>query len=348
MSIATTVEAVIYTFCFAHHGQYSSYHHLSDYLRDQRVVDCTLPLPEWLPARVGDRLTYEWRKFSEYRLWRSVRGRRPTCIHYLYPENTLFRGWRWVAEHHLILTCHQPESFLKRMQAGGRVNFFRGLQLARAVIVLDPQLAAAYRELAPRAEVVTIPHGVDVDFFEPSSRPPNRGRVLTVGNWLRDYDCWAAVVKTVRARHPDIEFCVVANPATLQLARQCLGGSLEGVTLLSSLSDVELREAYRQAALLFLPLQEASANNALLESMAMGLPAVATDLPAVRWYLGDVAGALVENHDITACAAQIVQLVDNPSRRIAVGQRARQRAIREFSWAVIAQRHRELYAKFSS
>ena len=57
---------------------------------------------------------------------------------------------------------------------------------------------------------------------------------------------------------------------------------LPNVRVLSGLSDLALAETFRQADVLFLPLQDATANNARLEGLASGLPVVTTDLPAVR------------------------------------------------------------------
>jgi glycosyltransferase involved in cell wall biosynthesis len=51
------------------------------------------------------------------------------------------------------------------------------------------------------------------------------------------------------------------------------------------IDDDTLAELYRNADVLLLPLTDSTANNALLEGMASGLPLVATDLPAVRAYL---------------------------------------------------------------
>lgn len=338
------MSTFIYTFRFPHHGRYSSYAHLANFLPDETVVDCSLRLPACLPGRVTDFLTLLSRTASERRLRRMLRGTTRACVHYLYPENTLLRGPPKDDTIKLVLTCHQPADYLDKMRRQGFSGFFRGLARADAIVVLDQSLMGTYQRLAPQARVVTIPHGVDIDFFSLPPALPEANRILTVGNWLRDYATWAAVVRAVRARRPDIEFTVIASPATLRVARGHLGALPSGVILRSGLSDAQLRDAYRESTVLFLPLLDASANNAILESLACGLPVVATDLPAVRDYVGDAAAALFRNADVPGIAATLTALVDDRTARRTCSELGRSRAVTTFAWQCIAVSHRQLYS----
>ncbi len=338
-----TMSTFVYTFRFPHHGRYSSYAHLADYLPDATVVDCSLRLPAFLPGRVTDLLTFVSRSSSERRLWRSLRCTSRACVHYLYPENTLLHSPPPSDTVKLVLTCHQPADYLAKMRRQGFGGFFQGLARADAIVVLDQSLVGTYQKLAPQARVVTIPHGVDIDFFSPPQALPDRHRILTVGNWLRDYATWAAVVRAVREQRPDIEFEVIASPATLRTARDHLGDAVSGVTLRSGLTDAQLRDAYRESTILFLPLLQASANNAILESMACGLPIMATDLPAVRDYVGDNAAALFRNDDIAGIADTLTALTDDRVARETCSALGRSRAAALFGWPAIAVSHRQLY-----
>src|SRR5712692_2800256 len=76
--------SVIYTFSFAHHGSYSSFHRLAHYLADQCVVDITSRSIDRLPSRISTRLADRWLKYSEYRLRRYLRSGIPRCVHYIY------------------------------------------------------------------------------------------------------------------------------------------------------------------------------------------------------------------------------------------------------------------------
>jgi glycosyltransferase involved in cell wall biosynthesis len=71
---------------------------------------------------------------------------------------------------------------------------------------------------------------------------------------------------------------------------------------------------------------------AVLESMAAGLPVVATARGALPDLITEgVEGHLVPAGDVTALAARLGELADDPARRAELGARARARAEREFS-----------------
>jgi glycosyltransferase involved in cell wall biosynthesis len=92
----------------------------------------------------------------------------------------------------------------------------------------------------------------------------------------------------------------------------------------------------------FLPLKDAGANNALLESMASGLPLLATDLPATREYAGTCAEFYAPGN-IEECLAKLDQLLSSEAARARLGAAARQRMVQRFAWPVIAERYAELY-----
>lgn len=340
--VTPAVTAILYSFSFGHHGQYSSFHRLTHYLPDQRVLNITPPQPSWLPARMQSALAWRWLRANEYRL-RVLLGRADCCcLHYLYPENSLFAGWRWKKTHRLVLTCHQPAAYLPRLERN-IPHFFEGLKAADAVVVLDESEQETYRRLAPQARLGWIRHGVDVEFFRPHPQPAAGPRVLTVGNWLRDYGCWAAVVRQLLAEHREVEFEVVANPATLAVARAKLGLDSPRVHYRSGLTDEQLRDCYTRASLTFLPVEQAVANNAVLESLAMGVPILATDLPAVRGYVGDAAGVFFRNDQPARIAAQALALLDDETQRRKMSAAGRGRAETVLAWPVIAEQYRQLY-----
>src|SRR4029434_2099065 len=111
----------------------------------------------------------------------------------------------------------------------------------------------------------------------------------------------------------------------------------------TGLSDLELRAAYARAQLMFLPLKDSAANNAILESLAMGLPLVVTDLPATRFYAGAESARYVLNTDIDGCVTSLMSLADDATQRQRMGAAGRARAVAEFSWPRIADRYRGLY-----
>jgi glycosyltransferase involved in cell wall biosynthesis len=110
------------------------------------------------------------------------------------------------------------------------------------------------------------------------------------------------------------------------------------------LTDEQLRALYQRCDALLLPLTGATANNALLEGLACGLPAVATRLEAVESYVGAEAQSLVDDNDADAMLEALVCLRDDEELRRMRGRSARARA-EQLSWKNAARRYVDLYAE---
>lgn len=341
-------NAVFYGFQFPHHGRFSAFSAMSREMAARGVRVRSLPLPGLLFRRGFRRLREPWFRMSE-RLVKPCFDQ-GGLVHYFFPENSLFRGPEWKNKGRLVLSCHQPVATLHVARNNGQLSsFISGLQAADAVVLMASVELEAYRELAPRARVCFLPHGVDTGFFAPGEPPSAEDgvfRVLTLGNWLRDYELWAQVAEALLPGAPKVEFSLLANPGVLAdaVSRLSCGGSR--VRILQGISDRELREEYRRADLVFLPLLDAWANNALLECMACGRPVLVTDLPATREYCGDAVRYLPKGN-LEAAVAGIRELMSAPAARTELGRRAREQMASGFSWARIARLHEDLYRSVS-
>lgn len=334
----------LYSFSFAHHGKFSSFHRLLHYSTGCHVVDITVPFHKFMGPRWAERVNIRWRRLSEWRLRPVFARKERQCVHYLYPENSLFRGVEWKGGHGLVLSCHQPGEFLRSMRHHqGYAGFFRALQRADRVVLLASRFADDYARYCGSQKVVVIPHGVDAAFFRPGPVEEREPLVLTVGNWLRDYAFWLRAAKCLAGQVREVTFAVVASPQTVENvrveAREALG---ERVRFLQGLTDLELRALYQKASVLFLPLIDAGANNALLEAMATGLPIVTTDLSATREYAGN-CGVYYQADDLEQCLGKMCRLMEDKDERLRLGEDGRKRAESQFSWPVIAAKYAQLY-----
>jgi N-acetyl-alpha-D-glucosaminyl L-malate synthase BshA len=85
---------------------------------------------------------------------------------------------------------------------------------------------------------------------------------------------------------------------------------------------------------------------AILEEMCFGCPSVATRVGGIPEVVEDgVSGLLVPAGDVDALARAVQHLLDNPVRRVAMGQAARTRAQEQFSADRIVPRYVELYRR---
>jgi glycosyltransferase involved in cell wall biosynthesis len=296
--------------------------------------------------RFGVRRGMAWYRLSD--LWAEMRalrasvGRKLDVVHYLDAEHTAHYG-PWVLSSlsrlsvRTVANFHQPPEGLEKLVRKDVVA-----RLDR-IVLISPDQRPYFDELVPPDRISLIPHGIDVEFFRPRSarevKPDRYGlECLCVGHHLRDFDALGATARTL-AGESGVRFRVVAaRPPGLE--------RLTNVRVETGLSDTELRSAYQSADVLFLPLRAATANNALLEGIACGLPVVSTDLPSVRFYVPGDEAVLVRGNDPSTFAEALLGLRDDETRRRSMSAAARRRA-EELSWHELAPRYLQLYSSLA-
>jgi glycosyltransferase involved in cell wall biosynthesis len=233
----------------------------------------------------------------------------------------------------LVAMFHQTKSVLKDIMPP---------RLARKldhVILMSSEQKAFFENDVDADRMSVILHGIDTEYFKPdhAKRWKNKFICVTVGHWLRDYDVLEMVAASLLDRE-SIEFHIVSS---IQLKHK-----LKNVFMHRSISDRELLDLYQRADLLFMPFKDATANNAILEGMACGLPILTTDLIATREYAKDAGAFYVKNNDIGEFRQCIIALESDDIQRNQLGERSRVRAL-ELSWPKIAKQYESLYRDLS-
>jgi glycosyltransferase involved in cell wall biosynthesis len=156
--------------------------------------------------------------------------------------------------------------------------------------------------------------GVDEEFWTPPSAPASRRGVLAVGNdGRRDYN---TLVKAARSL-PDESFRIISRlepPAELPANVEWRRGDWRE----QAVSDEDLRELYRAAACVVVPLSESpqpSGQSVAMQAMMCGAPVVHTK--TAGWWGADVIRdghevRLVPPADSTALAAAIGTILRSP------------------------------------
>jgi len=234
----------------------------------------------------------------------------------------------------LIVCLHQPPSWLK-------VHWHdtRTLQGLGAILCMSNE-AAHYLGSITQDPVHKIRHGVALDFFQPApiSSSTNPPKLLVVGQWLRDFDTLERTFSILANRRPDIELdCVIPRPAWNSEPLVRLAG-YKNVRWHCDLSPEQLRTLYQEASLLLLPLIDATANNAIVEACACGLPIISTAVGGIPEYVNPVFGELCPPTDAEAHAAAVLRWLDKNTQQLEKARlEARQFAERNLNWTFIAQ-----------
>jgi glycosyltransferase involved in cell wall biosynthesis len=192
---------------------------------------------------------------------------------------------------------------------------------------------------------VVIPHGVDTDYFQPrSATPVSAPSILVVGRFLRDFPLTAATVLTLAAAHPDWIFDFVVPAAAWHGDELTSVRALPNARWHDRVDDDTLRGLYQNAACHLTPFRDCTANNALVESLACGLPIVTTDRGGVRDYGAGTVYPLASDHTAAALATLCERYVAEPAWRAQIAAACRAFAVETLAWPVIARRHLALYA----
>lgn len=319
---------------YEHASDHSGYDQISDRIGiEVELIDIERRRSRIIPARVANLL---WprsgnRLYGYYQFYMEVsaavdmlRSRR--CVyHFLWGESMYrylglmprIRGHRIVATMHL-----PPRRFLELVSDPSYIRRLNG------VIVVGTNQIPIFEPLVGRDRVFWIPLGVDTDVFVPAQEkmiqsPP---LCLFVGHHLRDFETLCRTIEIINEVDPDIRFIVV----TFESEFPRFNG-LASVTLRSGIPEADLVHLYQQADLLLQPLHDTTANTAILEAIACGLPVIASDVGGVRDYIDETCSVLVPPRDAEAMAKAARELLGDADRRMELSEGAYQKA-QEYRW----------------
>ena len=259
-------------FPFKHHkGTHAGYHQIADYVNYDYIIDCSHFIEEVSrkPRNIFDRIVrhilrkitsrpvFPWFLFKC--LWLGWKSNDVT-FHFIYGENTFYDINPFIRKgNKVVCTFHQPlEWFQNKL-------WEKRLKSLYEIILVGENEIDGFRVITGKNNVVFIPHGIRTDFYCPNPAVKKERLLLTVGNWLRDYEFADRVYHYLLNHDENLKVVVVAMPNAVA----CLSDHPR-ITKLSGISDEELRDLYRRCAVLFLPLKRYTANNSLLEAAACG------------------------------------------------------------------------------
>ncbi|WP_457608475.1 glycosyltransferase family 4 protein [Nitratifractor sp.] len=208
----------------------------------------------------------------------------------------------------------------------------------------------AYRHIRERlyTEVRFVNIGVDTDYFRPAekeNRPFVRflfvGRIVPVKNLPFLVRGFKAALK----EEPDMQLEIVGSGEREEIhALKKLIGEECRIILAGEKKGRELVRMYQQSDVFCLVSQYDNYPNALLESMACGLPGIATRVGGIPDQVQEgKTTLLIDPDDIEALSRAILTLARGRRLREEMGKAAREMMIERFSWGRSAQVLEELY-----
>ena len=317
-------------------------------------------LPAEAEGALGYAIEYSAALFWTFLLsWRVLFGRGFDVIHACNPPDLFFLignffklfGKKFVFDHHDA----NPE--LYEAKFGRRDLFWKAMCLLERLTFRFADVSIAtnnsYRRIAierggmPPERVFVVRSGPSLERLKivPAQENLKQGKKYLVGyvgvmGRQEGIDLLLQSVKTlvVDFQRTDIHFGLVGGGTSLDemqaLAREL--GVAEYVTFTGRVPDADLLAMLNTADVCVNPdvaneMNDISTMNKIMEYMSLGKPIVQFDLTEGRFSAQD-ASLYAKRNDPVDFAARIVELVDNPAKRKAMGDLGRRRVQDELEW----------------
>jgi phosphatidylinositol alpha-mannosyltransferase len=287
--------------------------------------------------------------------WRRVRGFlrvvEPDVVHVhepFSPSTSMFATLSSAAPVVATYHAHHERSRLLRAAApvlrsvADRIDAHLAVSNAAAAFVAD----------VVRADVEVVPNAVDVERFAgPAELPPGipEGRILLWASRLDPQKGFPVAVRAFEAlvrRGIDVSFVVVGAGGDRDAVQALAPDVRARIRLVGAVPNAELHRYHAAAdAYVAAATGHESFGVVLVESMAAGVPVVATDIPGYREVVRDgVDGILVPPNDAPALAEALARVLEDREFATRLSESGRRRAA-AYSWDAVAPRIEAVYAR---
>ncbi len=229
------------------------------------------------------------------------------------------------------------------------------LKRASSIVFFHPQPEGVLQRLGIAAKSRVIPTGIDPKSYERSALSSEKkgleahsseltatyiGRLESV----KGVDDFVAAARTVKKDHPSLRVQVVGwfkegHPLVAEYQNSVeFSGLRSDIPVVLASTDIFVLPSYSEGL-----------SNALMEAMSSGCACIASDVGGNAFLLQNgVSGFLFPAGDREALASHIRRLVDDPSKRLMLGEQAKKRIHEMFSWEKVGKQYDQLFSSWQS
>lgn len=273
--------------------------------------------------------------------------------HWLFPQGFAVTLAKRVLPRFPALVCTSHGTDLNGLQGGmfTRIKRF-AIRHSDAFTVVSEAMQKKAQSLNEGLHKTSIvPMGVDArELFTPSKITQRSARQLLFVGRLdsqKGLDTLLCAMPEVLVKFPDSTLLIVGfGPERESLQSQVTTLELSNsVTFAGAIPNNELVDYYRRAALLVFPSIGAEGLPVVCaEALACECPVVASDFSSVHEIVQNgVSGAVFAAGDARALTREIVGLLSNDTRRVAMGVAGRDYVLAHFDWSKVVADFAAIY-----
>lgn len=204
----------------------------------------------------------------------------------------------------------------------------------------------------PLRKAIVIPNGLDTDSLPPGDPQefrkkfkitPEKRIILFLGrlNWKKGLDTLIPAFAAVAEEMPEAVLVIAGGDdenykGTLNKLID-IADIREKVIFTGPLDGAEKTAAYKSAEVFVLSSYSENFGITVLEAMHFGVPVVVSEEVALAPMVRESGAGLVAKKDTAAFAAAMIELLRDPARALAMGERGRALAATEFSYEKVAR-----------
>ncbi len=222
---------------------------------------------------------------------------------------------------------------------------------ADIVLALSPEWQQNVATFTSNADIRILPNGVRVaEFLSLRNRNRSTVQLLFLGRLGKRkgiYDLLLALAR-IRAVFPEFVLVAAGDGETEDVEKEASRLALAGNVIVPGWIDADRRlELLEQSDIFVLPSHAEGLPMSLLEAMAAGLPVVCSTVGGIPLAVSDgQEGLLVEPGDVDGLGQALARMMQDAAFRAACGQRAFERAKREFSVQTCVHRLLDIYQSY--
>lgn len=228
--------------------------------------------------------------------------------------------------------------------------------------ISDYTLRRFRRAFGPHPRFAHLPSGVDTDWFQPDTeveRAATRERlglgegplVVCISRLVprKGQDQLIRSWPAVLASHPDARLVIVGSGSYGSRLKDMAAPLADAVVFTGPVATPDLRAILAAADVFAMPartrgrgLDVEGLGIVYLEAQACAVPVIAGDSGGAPETVTPETGIVVDGRDTAQLTRALVELLDDPALRTAMGQAGRRHATAQWTWGIMGARLREL------